>query len=157
MRFLRAHLFQSAQIGHKWRERQNGKMQPHFFYFLFLSKLPFCLLLTFPINKGVKVNNIFFSFHFFAFASQKLFFCLFPSPTCFQCFCLFPSPTCFQTYSKGMFGWRSGKVGKQKSGRIKNIQFSLVCVWLEGQKSGKVENSFIWLKRKIGEQKMQFI
>ena len=145
MRFLRAHLFQSAQIGHKWRERQNGKMQPHFFYFLFLSKLPFCLLLTFPINKGIKVNNIFFSFHFFAFASQKLFFCL------------FPSRTCFQTYSKGMFGWRSGKVKKQKSGRIKNIEFSFVCVWLEGQKSGKVENSFIWLKRKIGEQKMQFI
>ena len=145
MRFLRAHLFQSAQIGHKWRERQNGKMQPHFFYFLFLSKLPFCLLLTFPINKGIKVNNILFSFHFFAFASQKLFFCL------------FPSPTCFQTYSKGMFGWRSGKVGKQKSGRIKNFQFFLVCVQLEGQKSGKVENSFIWLKRKIEEQKMQFI
>ena len=44
-----------------------------FFDFLFLSKLQFCLfglLLTSPINEGIKVNNTFSSFHFSAFANQ---------------------------------------------------------------------------------------
>ena len=44
-----------------------------FFYFLFLTKLQFCLfgfLLTSPINEGIKVNNTFSSLHFSAFANQ---------------------------------------------------------------------------------------
>ena len=48
-----------------------------FFEFLFLSKLQFCLfglLLTSPINEGIKVNNTFSSFHFSAFANQTNFF-----------------------------------------------------------------------------------
>lgn len=61
----------------KGRERWNGKMRPLIFYFLFLSKLPFCLLLTFPINEGIKVNNTFSSFHFSAFASQTNIFLFF--------------------------------------------------------------------------------
>ena len=36
---------------------------------------------------------------------------------------------------KGLFGWRSGKVRGWKSGRIENIYFSLVCIWLEGWKT----------------------
>ena len=32
---------------------------------------------------------------------------------------------------------------------IKYLVFSCVCVWLEGWKSGRVEYSFIWLKRKV--------
>ena len=32
----------------------------------------------------------------------------------------------------------------------KNLISSFVCVWLEGWKSGKVKNSFVWLKRKMG-------
>ena len=36
-----------------------------------------------------------------------------------------------------------------KSGRIEEIWFSLVFVWLEGWKSGDIENLFVWLRRKI--------
>ena len=51
-----------------------------FFDFLFLSKLQFFLfglLLTSPINEGIKVNNKFSSFHFSAFAIQTNIFLLF--------------------------------------------------------------------------------
>ena len=59
-----------------------------FFDFLFLSKLQFCLfglLLTSPINDGIKVNNTFSSFHFSAFANANqtnifLFFFSLPLP-----------------------------------------------------------------------------
>ena len=59
-----------------------------FFDFLFLSKLQFCLfglLLTSPINEGIKVNNTFSSFHFSAFANANqtnifLFFFSLPLP-----------------------------------------------------------------------------
>ena len=57
--------------------------------------------------------------------------------------------------TKGPFGWRSGKVGGWKivggwkSGKMENIQFSFLCVWLEGWKSERVENSFVWLERKM--------
>ena len=39
-----------------------------------------------------------------------------------------------------MSGWKSRK--------IENIWFSLLRVWLKSWKSGRVENSFVWLKRK---------
>ena len=52
---------------------------------------------------------------------------------------------------KGPFGWKSGKVGRWKiSGRIEKIWFSLMCFWLEGWKSRRVENFFVWLERKMG-------
>ena len=35
-----------------------------------------------------------------------------------------------------------------KSGRIKKILVSLICVWLRGGKSGGMENFFAWLKIK---------
>ena len=41
-------------------------------------------------------------------------------------------------------------VGGWKSGRIKKIWFSLMCVWLEEWKSGRVENFVVWLERKMG-------
>ena len=40
------------------------------------------------------------------------------------------------------------------SERIEKIWFSLMCVWLEGWKSGRVENFFVWLERKMGGWKM---
>jgi len=59
------------------------------------------------------------------------------------------------TLLKGPFGWRSGKVeGWKISGRIEKIWFSLMCVWLEVWKSGRVENFFIWLERKRGGWKL---
>ena len=49
-------------------------------------------------------------------------------------------------------------MGKWKiSERIENIWFFLMCVWLEGWKSGRVENLFVWLERKRGGWKMWFI
>ena len=59
-------------------------------------------------------------------------------------------PTAREKYLKGPFGWRNRKVeGWKTSGRIEKIWFSLMCVWLEGWKSGRVENFFVWLERKM--------
>ena len=44
-----------------------------------------------------------------------------------------------------------------KSGRIEKILVSLICVWLEGWKSGEIENFFVWLQREIGGLKMEFV
>ena len=45
---------------------------------------------------------------------------------------------------------RSGKVeGWKISGRIEKIWFFLMCVWLEGWLSGRVENFFVLLERKM--------
>ena len=56
---------------------------------------------------------------------------------------------------RGVEKWEDGKlVGEWKIERIEKFWFSLICVWLEGWKSGRVENSFIWLERKVGEWKM---
>ena len=41
-------------------------------------------------------------------------------------------------------------MGGWQSGRIEKIWFSLMCVCLEGWKSGKVENFFVWFERKSG-------
>ena len=41
-------------------------------------------------------------------------------------------------------------VGGWKIGRIEKFWSSLMCVWLEGWKSVRVENSFIWLERNVG-------
>ena len=51
--------------------------------------------------------------------------------------------------SQGPFGRKRGKVReqkierKQKSGRIEEIYFSTICVWLRGWKSGEMKNLFI--------------
>ena len=51
--------------------------------------------------------------------------------------------------------WKDGKLVRGwKNKRIEKIWFSLMCVWLEGWKSGKVENFFVWLERKMGGWKM---
>ena len=56
---------------------------------------------------------------------------------------------------KGLFGLGDGKVGGQKiigswkSERKEKIQFSFMCMWLERWKCGGMENSFIWLRRKM--------
>ena len=53
---------------------------------------------------------------------------------------------------KGPFGWKSGKVGGWKiSGRIEKIWFSLMYVWLEGWKSGRVEKFLFGWREKKGE------
>ena len=58
------------------------------------------------------------------------------------------------------FDWRSEKVGVQeirrgqKNGRIENILFSLIFVCLGGLKSGEMEKTFVWLRRKIKVQKI---
>ena len=36
-----------------------------------------------------------------------------------------------------------------KSGRIEKILISFICVWLEGWKSERMENFFVWLKIKF--------
>ena len=38
---------------------------------------------------------------------------------------------------------------EQKSERIEDIQFSPICVWLRGWKSGEMKNLFVWLRRKM--------
>ena len=51
--------------------------------------------------------------------------------------------------------WEDRKlVGGWKIGRIEKFWFSLMCVWLEGWKSGRVKNSFVWLERNVGGWKM---
>ena len=32
-----------------------------------------------------------------------------------------------------------------------------MCVWLEGWKSGEIENYFVWLRRKVREWKIWFV
>ena len=55
----------------------------------------------------------------------------------------------------GVEKWENEKLVRGwKSRRIKKIWFSLMCVWLEGWKSERVENFFIWLERKMGGWKM---
>ena len=54
-------------------------------------------------------------------------------------------------YLKGLFDWRSGKVGGWKiSRRIEKIWFSPMCVWLEWWKSGRVRRKIFYL---VGEKK----
>ena len=51
----------------------------------------------------------------------------------------------------GVKKWENGKLVRGwKIGMIENFWFSLMCVWLEGWKSGRVKNSFVWLERKVG-------
>ena len=50
---------------------------------------------------------------------------------------------------EGMEKWKDERlVGGWKSGRLKNISFSFMCVWLKGWKSGRVENYLVWLEKK---------
>ena len=42
-------------------------------------------------------------------------------------------------------------VGRKKSGRIEKIWFSLMCVWLEGWKSGRVKKILFGWREKKGE------
>ena len=62
--------------------------------------------------------------------------------------------------SQGPFGWRSGKVKgwkiskRMENERIEKIWFSLMCIWLKGWKSERVENFFILLERKRRGWKM---
>ena len=54
-------------------------------------------------------------------------------------------------------GWKSVRIEirkRKKSWRTEEIYFSLICVWLGGWKSGKIENFFVWLWRKVREWKM---
>ena len=48
--------------------------------------------------------------------------------------------------------WEDEKfVGRWKSRRIEKIWFSFICVWLEGWKSERVKNFFVWLEKKRRE------